>query len=812
MPMFLATAKDMRRGDWVWLFVSAAIMSACGVYGCSYVIGAGWPALASWAEVVLTVVFTPLVAGLFFLCDVGFTRFATPAAPAPLEEKTSPESDESKAAAPPDQPTKPASHSAPESPELPAPPSRARRILDTITPTWSLRSIVVFSLIMAVLWAPWYIANFPGGTYWDTYYQIYQVYPENHPIAVIPWAEIYKQTLTDAWLVDHHPVFTTLVYGLFGWVSDQATGNWMAGVAVFCALQGLAHILAFTAATAWLKKVGCPLVVDFIIYAFFALMPFISTWAMCMVKDSFFGLFFIGYFMMLFEAVRTRGHFLTRPRNVVMLVLCALALCLTKKTGIFVVVACAVVGALAFRRLAKGAVGAMLIQGLVSAVVMLVVLPFVLFPALNIQSGGAQETLGPLFQQTARYVLDYGDEVTPEEREAIAAVIDYDKLADQYRFDFQDSVKYRYNLDASTSDIARYLEVYLEQGLKHPDAYFAATVSLAGFYVAPTAFINIRMVTVDTKMGADQRYMLWNPDELDWLREGLDNAYTAIAEVPVLDTPLLIVTYALWLPLILAYIARRHLRNQHTSVIFTPAVVLLAFCIVAPVYDARYVVPLLDAAPLLFGGICALLCRKKNDHLPPTGDTVSSTSRNAQAKEDVPMNGIETIKARRSIREYSSKPIPDEVLHEILDAGMRGPSCVNARDWSFLVVRDKETLGKMADANGRPAEPLRHADVGILVCGDLQRAFAKAPDYWVIDASIACQNILLAATHFGIGSVWLGTYPQMERVNKQRELFDLPDTVMPHSLIALGYPKNEAELTQGSRSSYEESQVHFERW
>lgn len=176
------------------------------------------------------------------------------------------------------------------------------------------------------------------------------------------------------------------------------------------------------------------------------------------------------------------------------------------------------------------------------------------------------------------------------------------------------------------------------------------------------------------------------------------------------------------------------------------------------------------------------------------------------------MNGIEMIKMRRSIREYSDKEITGEILHEILDAGMRGPSCVNARDWSFLVVRDKDMLNKMADANGRPAEPLRKSNVGILVCGDLERAFEKARDYWIIDASIACQNIILAARAFGIGSVWLGTYPQMERVNRQRELFHLPETIMPHSLIALGYPRNEEELTLGSRSAYEESQVHFEQW
>ncbi len=176
------------------------------------------------------------------------------------------------------------------------------------------------------------------------------------------------------------------------------------------------------------------------------------------------------------------------------------------------------------------------------------------------------------------------------------------------------------------------------------------------------------------------------------------------------------------------------------------------------------------------------------------------------------MNGTDLIRNRRSIRSYSGKRISDEILHAILDAGMRGPSCTNAKDWCFLVVREKDTLNKMADANGRPADPLRGADVGILVCGDLNRAFKDAPDYWIIDTAIACQNIVLAASSYGIGSVWLGTYPQMERVDRQRELFNLPASVMPHSVIALGYPKNPTELELGSRSKYEESQVHFEKW
>lgn len=158
------------------------------------------------------------------------------------------------------------------------------------------------------------------------------------------------------------------------------------------------------------------------------------------------------------------------------------------------------------------------------------------------------------------------------------------------------------------------------------------------------------------------------------------------------------------------------------------------------------------------------------------------------------MDTIQNIKQRISLRQYSDREITQQDLHTILEAAMAGPSCVNARDWSFLVVRDRETLNKMADANGRPADPLRGCQVGILVCGDLERAFPPAPDYWVIDGAIAAQK---------------GTWPQMERVEAQRELFHLPETQMPHSIIAFGYP---AETVEKEKQLWEDSRVHYEHW
>ena len=177
------------------------------------------------------------------------------------------------------------------------------------------------------------------------------------------------------------------------------------------------------------------------------------------------------------------------------------------------------------------------------------------------------------------------------------------------------------------------------------------------------------------------------------------------------------------------------------------------------------------------------------------------------------MEAIEALMTRKSDRKFTKQNIGDEDIKTILKAGMSGPSCTNARDWIFLVVKNRDTLNRMADANGKYAQPLRTANAGILVCGDLDRAYKSAKDYWIIDGAIAAQNMIIAAHALGIGSVWLGTYPQMDRVSKQAELFGLPETAIPHSIIAFGYPdESETAIYKRNKIDFEEDRVHYEKW
>ena len=172
------------------------------------------------------------------------------------------------------------------------------------------------------------------------------------------------------------------------------------------------------------------------------------------------------------------------------------------------------------------------------------------------------------------------------------------------------------------------------------------------------------------------------------------------------------------------------------------------------------------------------------------------------------METLQAIFSRCSVRQFSEREIQQDALLTVLEAGMSGPSAVNARDWAFIVIREKKRLEEAAAANGRAAEPLKHAAAGILICGDLERAYARAKDFWVIDGAIATQNMILAAQDLGIGSVWLGVWPVPERITAQKQFFRLPEQICPHSLLALGYSLKREK----PKPNWEEGRGHWERW
>ena len=146
--------------------------------------------------------------------------------------------------------------------------------------------------------------------------------------------------------------------------------------------------------------------------------------------------------------------------------------------------------------------------------------------------------------------------------------------------------------------------------------------------------------------------------------------------------------------------------------------------------------------------------------------------------------------ARRSVRVYRHEEVSDDAVRDLLQAAMSAPSAVAKDPWEFIVVRQRETLAEIAA--GLPnGGMLREAALGIVVCGDLERAHDRQLSYLLQDCSAAIENLLLAASAWGLGACWLGVHPREERVQHLRRLLQIPEHVLPIAAIGIGRPASE---------------------
>jgi nitroreductase len=163
--------------------------------------------------------------------------------------------------------------------------------------------------------------------------------------------------------------------------------------------------------------------------------------------------------------------------------------------------------------------------------------------------------------------------------------------------------------------------------------------------------------------------------------------------------------------------------------------------------------------------------------------------------------------ARRSVRVYRHEEVSDDAVRDLLQAAMSAPSAVAKDPWEFIVVRQRETLAEIAA--GLPnGGMLREAALGIVVCGDLERAHDRQLSYLLQDCSAAIENLLLAASAWGLGACWLGVHPREERVQHLRRLLQIPEHVLPIAAIAIGWPAE----SPPPRTRYREAAVHRESW
>jgi nitroreductase len=166
----------------------------------------------------------------------------------------------------------------------------------------------------------------------------------------------------------------------------------------------------------------------------------------------------------------------------------------------------------------------------------------------------------------------------------------------------------------------------------------------------------------------------------------------------------------------------------------------------------------------------------------------------------------EAIRTKRAVRQFAPKPLKDEEIHAILNAGRRAQSSKNTQPWHFIAIRNRErliALSKLGDWAGH----LAGAALGVAI---LTRDPAERFSI-MFDAGQAAAYMQLAAWEMGIGSC-LATIYQPEEA---RKLLEFPAEYHLRIAISFGYPLDESVLSspprKGGRKPMEEI-VHWEKW
>jgi len=145
---------------------------------------------------------------------------------------------------------------------------------------------------------------------------------------------------------------------------------------------------------------------------------------------------------------------------------------------------------------------------------------------------------------------------------------------------------------------------------------------------------------------------------------------------------------------------------------------------------------------------------------------------------------LTAVQNRRSIRQYSSKPVEVEKLGRILEAARLAPSASNSQQWKFIVVKDDAIRAKLAEAAGGQMF-VKQAPITIVACGlDPGRVMYCGQPRYTVDLSIAVSFIILEAYEQGLGTCWLGHFDE----KKVKEILGIPEGVRVVAMTPLGYP------------------------
>jgi nitroreductase len=183
----------------------------------------------------------------------------------------------------------------------------------------------------------------------------------------------------------------------------------------------------------------------------------------------------------------------------------------------------------------------------------------------------------------------------------------------------------------------------------------------------------------------------------------------------------------------------------------------------------------------------------------------------SESSSDTPAALIGLLRGLRAVRQLRSDPLPEAVLHDILEVARWSGSAGNRQPWEFVVVRDRDMLGRLATIQGANAGHLASAAVGLAIV-----IRPEVPDLDAYDEGRLAERILLAAAAHGVGAAvghFTGPGDTWAASAEAKRLLGIPDERVLRETISLGYPAAHLQPTPNppGRKPLEQV-VHWDRY
>lgn len=162
---------------------------------------------------------------------------------------------------------------------------------------------------------------------------------------------------------------------------------------------------------------------------------------------------------------------------------------------------------------------------------------------------------------------------------------------------------------------------------------------------------------------------------------------------------------------------------------------------------------------------------------------------------------LDLLLTRRSVRKFESREVSDDTIRRMLDVARYAPSARNSQPWEFVVIKDRKLIDELGRVH-KYASPLLNAPLAIVVLCDPR----ASPTSYLVDCANATLYLMLAAHTLGLGSVWIQSLRDTERINN---LIGAPAGKVPVAVLALGYP---AESPSPPRRKDLSDLVHLNRY